>query len=253
MKKQFNIADLKSRFATYTEISKAELFAYFHREKPDLSESAFKWRIYDLKQKGVLQTVGAGLYTLKAKPDFIPQISTRTKRIFHRLKMNFPLVKLSLWETRWLNSLMIHLPGRYMLIVEVERGVEESVFYHLKTKEKNVFLQPSAKDMEQYILDTKESLVVRTLPGRCPLIKVENVTIPRLEKILVDLYCDKNLYIAFQGSELANIFSFAIKNYHLNFTTLENYAGRKARLNSLVSYLQKAGIMYQKSTYPKIR
>ena len=64
------------------------------------------------------------------------------------------------------------------------------------------------------------------------------VPIPRIEKILVDLFIEKDLFLPFQGKELANIYANAFSNFSVNLTTLLAYAERRKKKNDIVDYLK---------------
>jgi hypothetical protein len=59
--------------------------------------------------------------------------------------------------------------------------------------------------------------------------KVEGVTLPSLEKLIVDLYSDQKIFAAFQGSELAHMVNKAHERYAIDFTKLFQYAKRRRR------------------------
>jgi hypothetical protein len=55
--------------------------------------------------------------------------------------------------------------------------------------------------------------------------------------LLVDLFCDKKLFYAYQGSELVFIFNSAYRRYSINFTRLFSYAQRRNRKTDLMDFL----------------
>jgi len=54
--------------------TKAELRSFYRTFNPELKESTLKWRIYDLKNTGVIRVVKRGLYTTQFLPKYQPQI-----------------------------------------------------------------------------------------------------------------------------------------------------------------------------------
>jgi 7-cyano-7-deazaguanine synthase in queuosine biosynthesis len=52
----------------------------------------------------------------------------------------------------------------------------------------------------------------------------------------VDLYCDKKLFAAFQGSEFIHIINNAYKRYSIDFTKLFHYAKRRRKEIELVAF-----------------
>ena len=66
-----------------------------------------------------------------------------------------------------------------------------------------------------------------------PVTSFDNVAIPRLEKILVDLVCEKDLFVSFQGEELRNIYHRVLKDYDVSLSTLRRYARRRGKLEEI--------------------
>ena len=64
--------------------------------------------------------------------------------------------------------------------------------------------------------------------------------------MIVDIYSNKKLFEAFQGSELLHIINNAIKKYAINTTTLLNYANRRSKRDDIEGYL------IQKTALPKM-
>ena len=64
---------------------------------------------------------------------------------------------------------------------------------------------------------------------------------PNLEKILVDTFCDKDLFYFYQGEELANIFEFANKRFQINISLLLRYADARSRKAQLINFIKQKG------------
>jgi hypothetical protein len=173
---------------------------------------------------------------------FMPTIDERIQALNAVLAKDFPLLDNCIWSTEWLNQWTVHQSVRAYTIVEVEDDACESVFYHLRDKGfKNVFLKPDALLMERYVSDAENPIIVQKLLGRSPLmsVKIDNlvsVTVPKLEKILVDIYCDSIVFAAYQGYEQEQIFKRVFKNYALDLTTFLAYAERRKRKAQLLQY-----------------
>lgn len=135
---------------------------------------------------------------------------------------------------------MIHQPGRFLLLVEVEAVATESVFYFLKDENyKNVFYNPDDNLLERYIYEQTESIIVKPLITKAPLKKEKKINIPTLEKILVDLFVERKIFSAFQGSELVHIYNDLYKHYDLNGTKLLAYAKRRTKEKELFDFITK--------------
>jgi hypothetical protein len=179
---------------------------------------------------------------------FNPLINERIEALNTVLVKDFALLNNCIWTTEWLNTWTIHQSVHTYTIVEVEDNACESVFYHLRNKGfKNVFLEPDALLMERYVSDAENPVIIQKLVGRSPLMSVKTdngmvVKIPKLEKILVDVYCDNIVFFAYKGHEQDQIFQRVFKNYALDLKTFLAYAERRKRKVSLMQYLHLKNI-----------
>lgn len=238
---------LKEFFKNKTIFTLDDLREYYRSIDSNFKETTFKWRIHDLKHKGLIGNVKRGVYTFLLRPSYHPVISDRMKKKFKEIKKEFPYSKFCTWETRWLNELVNLQPGNFMILIEVENEAAESVFYFMQNRSSrdNIYFNPSEKEIEQYIAARQESIIVRTLLTQAPVKKENGICIPRLEKILVDLFVDKSLFIAYQGQELINIFQNAHNQFSINVSTLFRYAHRRKRRGQLKSFLLENNIIPQ--------
>lgn len=235
------IDDLKEYFRDKTVFTTNDLRQYYQRTDANFNESAFKWRIHDIQKKDLIRPVKRGVYTFQSRSRLLyqPGISTGLKKKYKEIKKEFPYTDCCIWETRWLNELMNHQPGHFMDLLEVEKEAAQAVFYflqHQDEKEK-IYFKPSEKEIGQYIASNKQSTIIRPLISQAPTQKQEGIRIPKLEKILVDLFIDHALFIAYQGEELITIFNNAYRQFPVNISTLFRYAQRRKKKDQLKSFL----------------
>ena len=79
-----------------------------------------------------------------------------------------------------------------------------------------------------YLSDTKP-VVVKNMVSEAPTETVEGVKVPSLEMILVDLFCEKRLFKAYQGNELVHIYKNIFSQYSVNMTKVVRYAARRGK------------------------
>lgn len=124
---------------------------------------------------------------------------------------------------------MLHIPYNFETIIEVEKGAEESVFYHLNRDRENVFLNPTQELLNRYAKDSNEIVIVKNLVTDAPCQMVDGVQIATLEKILVDLMVNAEPFSAFQGRDLESIVENAFDNTTINRDKLFRYASRRRK------------------------
>lgn len=228
------------KFGDSPSFTRVELFEFFRGYDPNLKDTTFRWRIHNLKVLKIIYALDKNRFTLKVKPSFQPVLENRQKDVYNRIHKEYPELKICIWTTKWVNEFILHLPGRSFTIFEVEKGAEELVFYFLQdNKIRNVYLNPSAEVFDKYVHQNPDSVVIKSLVTKTPLQELENISMPLLEKILVDLLVDPVLFQMFQGSELEFIYNSAFEKYHVNTTWMLNYASRRQKKVVLAQFLDR--------------
>jgi hypothetical protein len=234
-----HITDIRNSFPVDRIFSIDDLRELYRRADMFANDNTIKSRIHHLVKMGVIRRVGRGRYMLGEEVFFIPTISPKNRSVYNYIKRDYPMLNVCLWHTSILNHFMVHQPARFSLIIEVERYGEESIFYHLKEKFRDVFLNPTEEIYFNYIAEKRESIIVTTLVSEAPLQAPSNVPVPTLEKILVDIFCDELIFSAQQGQEMDHIWRNALDNYTVNFSTLLRYAARRGRKREIDHYLRQ--------------
>jgi len=196
-------------------------------------------------QMGVLNRVGRGKFTLGKRRNFLPEITNKLKTINTKLKREFPFLKVCLWHTSIINEFMNHQPGRFYIIIEVEKEATQSVFFFLKENKYPVFIEPNKDLIEKYFQDIKETLIVKSLITEAPLQNISGVNTVTIEKMLVDIYCDEVIFSAQQGSELRTIYNESLTKYSINENKMFRYADRRGKKESFREYLNSISNLRQ--------
>ncbi len=125
---------------------------------------------------------------------------------------------------------MLHIPFKPITILQTEKEALEPVYDFLKEQKLgDIFIQPEEKEIERYIYESKQAIILQPLVSKSPVQQINNVATTTLEKLIVDLYSHKKLFAAFQGSEFAHIVNTAYNRYAIDFTTLFHYAKRRRK------------------------
>ncbi len=237
--KSFKIKELNLFFKDYETFSRGELYTFYLQFDKELKETTFRWRIYNLKQLKVINTVARSVYTLSSKSEFYPAISAKEEKIFNAISRQFPMLKGCIWNTNIVNELMLHIPNKALIIIEVENEAIELVFNFLKNEgHKNLFFLPSEKEIQHYIAPLENAIIVQSLVTKSPTQLISKTTTTTLEKLLVDIYSNKNLFSTYQGTELVHIFNKAHIKYILDFSKMLSYASRRNKKKELMEFLE---------------
>jgi hypothetical protein len=212
-------------------ISGKDLHSRLLELEPELKYSTLKWRLYSLKEQGLIKNTGRGLYALGSKlPIFHAPINRKIRLMNNLIKEEFPYLNFSIWSTQWLSDYMLHQPMSYITLVDVDPDASSSVFNKLKDKWGNtkVLYRPTAEEFDRYAVGVQNLIIVKDLISEAPIEKIEGVSIPMLEKIIVDIFTEKNIFAAFNGKELSIIFNELDSRYSISRTKLLRYARRRS-------------------------
>lgn len=216
-----------------------DLYKFYANDEPDLKKTTFRWRVYALKNDGVIIPLKKGVYTTMRKKDFEPVIDMKLVSLYVKVKNQFPYTDMAIWQTSWLNKYTVHQAFSSNIILEVEKDAALAVFSFLQEMYKDIYLTPGRFEVENYIISGQNNIIIKNLTTTSPLTERDDITVPRIEKIMVDIFTDDELFAAYQGAELQNIFQEFFKTFNINQSTLRQYANKRHVKDRLVSFLQK--------------
>ncbi len=240
---KLHIEQLKDLFSDRDRITTKDLNTFYKDVEPDVSDSAIHWRIRTLNEKGILKRVGHGAYRFGKENMFIPELRNAHKKLYRELDEQYPYADKCIWSTSVLNEFMLHQPSRFMTIIETDRDAQNNLFYFLKERRSEVFLETDADIIDRYGAPNKEIVVIKALVTEAPTQEVENIVTATIEKILVDIFCDEKILSTYQGGERSTIYKEAFSKYTVNQNKLLRYAGRRGKRDDLTEYLESLKLL----------
>jgi len=224
---------IESYFKSNTQLSREKLVSSIKKDFPELSLGTITVYLSKLKKAGVINNPARGVYSISEKQIFNPEINQNLKKIYNKIHRDFPFIEICVWNTKWLSDLMRHQPFKNFTIIEVDKEAEEQVFNAVSEWTKNVYFNPDEEILERYIsTNTEEVTIVKNLVTEAPTTKNNKIEIPTLEKILVDILIDRELFAAQQG-ELDFIFKSAFDKYDINKAKMKRYSIRRNKEGEL--------------------
>ena len=209
-------------------LSKQKLVEIIKKDFPDWADNTINMYLSKLKKQGIINAPSRGIYEMYSHTPFQPNISIRLKRMFNKVKREFPYISFCIWDTLWLNEFMRHQPFKHYVVLEVEKEASESVFSFLSENYKSVFFNPDNEIFDRYIQNQDEVLIVKNMVSEAPLLENEKIVVPTLEKLLVDMLIDTRLFSA-QQNEKEVIMRNVMQKYTLNELKMRRYAVRRNR------------------------
>ncbi|MCC5945559.1 MAG: hypothetical protein JJT94_11545 [Bernardetiaceae bacterium] len=210
---------------------------------PKRGLSDFFWDLQKWKEEKILQTLGNKYY--KVRRIFNPSLSDLSYKVYQNLAQNFDLEPYCFSESTWYNQFSRHQSPQSLYLIELEKELCESVFYHLKgAGYENVFLLLEKKDtavLERYAFEVEKPIIIQKIVSKAPTQDYKsnqnNIKIPYLEKMLVDLFVDENLFLAYKGAEQNTVIENMLRDYVINLKKLFAYAQRRRKEKELKQYL----------------
>lgn len=179
-----------------------------------------------LAKAGELVRVGQGEYAISLKQTFSYKPSKLAKKIYQELKSALPFTDFCVYDGSILSSIQHHLSINHAIYVETNRDAVEIVFACLKEQYKDVYRQPNATMMYDYIDLRETCIIVKPLITESPLMVVDDIKVPTLEKLLVDTQKDAD-FDYLRGVESSNMYQLAFDQYIINIKRLKRYAKRR--------------------------
>ena len=182
-----------------------------------------------LISSGRLVKSGWGEYQLSenAKPRLQLTLKPETKEMAQYLKKRYPLADFCIWDAASVIPFMLHVPNIKMIIVDVERLLEQSFPDAIREKYPNMIVLPNPT-REEFIKfgSTKDTIILHTLTTEAPLDTFEGFPVPTAEKLLVDIVINPEFEFL-QGSELTRIYQEAFSDFNISSSRLIRYARRR--------------------------
>ena len=211
----------------------------------NISDVAVYKRINKMIATGGLSRIRDGQYVFNNKNKFDYELEyDNSLNILNKLNNRFDsTAKYIIYESTILNWFLNHLLAKSTVIVEVEKDLVESVFWFLKEEGyNNIMLNPS--DDEYYIYNPYDGggIIIKSMVSKAPINnKHHKITI---EKMVVDIVCDKTLNMFFEGAEIPYMVEDILKNYKVKFDTVKNYAKRRHCLDKFMKFVPEEMKMF---------
>jgi hypothetical protein len=228
--------ELRNTFSGFQSVQKSDLRNYYKQHSRAATEQSFRRFLYRLEKLQIIAPIGSGVYafqgqtsmTTTKKKHFSPNWSQELGKLSRVFQYAFPYAQYLIWETRVLHEFMLLQPGQNFFVLETEKDVCESAFNLLSEEYPGrTFLDPTRLTMERYVLPQPDSILISRLVTEAPKKTARGIPFPKLEKILVDIFADEDIYYFFQGEELAHIIENAFSTYWISERTLFRYARRR--------------------------
>jgi len=240
------IEKLEKRFKSKVDISTEDIVKFYRKIDNSVLHATIASRINKLTTIEKLHRISRGRYTL-LKPSqtiYKPSLDPSLKKLYIKVKKKFPQTKCLVWSSKWLNEFTANPPSKSFTILEVKWNTIKDVFKYLADNKLNVFLNPTQNTIINNLHKRKTPIVMYTLIGESPTLKIKNIETATLEKILVELISKPEIFSSYQGKELKEIYNNIFDKYIVKPSTINRYAIKRNRKPELLKLIPKARKRY---------
>ena len=229
-----HIEELYNVLGNSIQLSSYDIADFYHTYSPNMPISTIRWKIHSLVDKGIIYPVGRGVYRFGRKNIFEPHIYRKTEVIANIMRRRLPFANYCQWDLSVANAFAQHLFNTQLYFVDVERDAVDAAYYEIKDTYRHTVLYHNLSEEMPYY---DGYIVIRNMSIEAPIIKVSNLPLASLEKILVDFAIDS--LFPFQKSEIVDIYANAVDSYVVNTNRMLRYAGRRGRRNVIEEILDE--------------
>lgn len=206
-----------------------ELVAFIKTHYPYVSQGSYHWGINSMMKCGKLARIGYDQYRRAdgTEREYAPNYTKSTQTLIKRITRKFPGIAFTVFETELLNEFLDQPVSDSIVYIQVEKAQAEVVFRFLHERyDYHLLFRPSKKDFEVY--QRSGCIVITNLISESPL-KYGNPHDIRIEKMLVDIYCDKIISCLLDSERLVELYYKADELYTLDKPGLLRYANRRGK------------------------
>lgn len=237
MKKQKNAIEKMKKGRSYTH---KELVNELLHDKPEMSRNSAQWMIRDYCDAGELIHEGYNSYVVAGEAQrmkYKPRYSDHAEEIMTRVEEAYPLIKFTVFETLLMNDFLRHLIMQNTIFIQCEKDASAFVFRSLQEAGyKDLMYKPSEKEYEYYW--SRNCVVVTDLISEAPTDHNDPHAVT-IEKMMVDMYCDKNINWTYSQAEYPDVIKNVMEMYSVDLTKLYRYARRRNREKEIRAIIEE--------------
>lgn len=220
-------------------ITTAEIVNDLSQIYPNVNRNTIIWNLNEMVKRGDITRIGRGKYLFSNEPciEFMMPIFDDVKQVVDIISTQFKYVKVVLTDSKWLSDYLVQQPFATVVKIEVNAPAVDAVVNLLRKEGVRAFSMSEITDADKYFSETR-IFVIDKIRFNNPTKKYENnVFIAKLEKVMVDVACDYEVFKQYQGWELENFYANVTEKCAVNFSTVIKYASSRGRKEQIVSLL----------------
>ena len=203
-----------------------ELIGILSEWNPSANSKTHAWKINQLVKEKFIFSIGRGLYSFKFKPEYIPELSLKTKRVYNRIKP-YCETELVVWDTSLLNDIAETSIDRHWMFIQTAKEELEPLFNNLLDFSKQSFFQPDKEIINRYLIPLSEAIILTPLISETPIYRNGDYVSPSIEGILINAWLKDENFLKPIGFNIKEIYEKAFLKYNVNQSKLLRFAARR--------------------------
>lgn len=228
---------LKGHFSDKQEFTTKDITDALQKHFPDLSGSTIAWKLNQLKKDKLLYQIGRGLYTFDYKPEFSPELSLKTKRLFNRVKSIYS-GEIVIWDTMLLKEITEVEISKHWIFIALNKEDMNSLFDALQTFSRPVYINPDKETTARYLIPQNEAIILTALITETPTERSGDYLSPSIEGILVNAWFEHEQFLQPIGLDIHKLYEQAFAKYNVNKSKLLRYAARRDKRKEINELLK---------------
>lgn len=190
-------------------------------QEPNFNSETLKKNLSRLMKEKYFYSAGRGWYSFLLNAFVLDTASI--KNIINLMKREFPLLEFNVWSTEQLAAYFHHIPTRFFTFIYTDKDYLQAIYEKLMIKGKNVILNPTPKEADKIFNVEKETIILRPSITKEP---IEN-NYSKIEKVLVDLYIEKDNIQILDEWEYESIFENIASRNLIHIDVFHYYIRRR--------------------------
>lgn len=216
------------RFDSNTAQS-SDIIKHVLSEDKNVPPATIAWVLYNMVKKNEAFRLGRGIYSFKPKPLWNPVLSAKAAEVAGAIKEQMPYLNATITDTSVLSEFMVQQPFSFAIVVEVPMRLVDSVVQKLNSTGIEAFSWANRKLAELYAQSETIVYITKALKTTAVIPYEGNIRTSTLEKIMIDILAEPELYGQSQGTELENIYVNTSENYVLDYSQMLKYATNRGK------------------------
>lgn len=220
----------------------AEIVDDLSKIYPDVNKNTIIWNLNELIKRGDVVRIGRGKYIFSNLPlrEFNTPVFDDVKHVVDIISNRFKYVKIVLTDSKWFSDYLVQQPFSTVIKIEVDAPAVDAVANLLRKEGWKAFTTSEISDADKYFPETR-IFVIDKIRFNNPTKRYENkISIAKLEKIMVDIVCDYEVFKQYQGWELENFYENVTEKCAVNFSTVIKYASSRGRKEQILPLLENS-------------